>query len=66
MNLSNEETKALESIHEGSGNVDSDILISLKNKNLVTGLVDVSNYDGEAYIVGLDTELTNLGLKAIK
>ncbi len=66
MNLSNEEIKALESIHEGSGNVDSDILISLKNKNLVTGLVDVSNYDGEAYIVGLDTELTNLGLKAIK
>lgn len=66
MNISSEEIEALKYIHERSNDVSSEILVSLKNKKLITGLLDVSTLSKEAYIVGMDTELTNQGLEFIK
>lgn len=65
MHITDDEIKALKSMNEGADSINPDILISLKNKGLITGLKDTTTFSGESYIIGLDTELTNLGLEAI-
>lgn len=63
MRLSKEEIEALNHINFGTKKeVNSDILISLKEKGLVVGLLNVGAFDApDAVIIGLDTELTPKG-----